>query len=233
MANIESIDFSVDVLRALLWQRNDAINLQSLITQKQVWYDESQSGFWNDWLINVFDLQTASDFGCVVWAIILGIPVSIIIGGLAPDGPFGFSSLPIQPPPPWSGIQSSSPTDPSTNVNQNFGGPQIPFAGPPAGANFAASNTTSLTLTTAEKRIILRLRYRQMCCRGTVFDTNKILNDILVPVYGPMWIVDNHNMTETLALTVTVPDAFLSFLFSNFDLIPRPSGVSISYSYGN
>ena len=46
--------------------------------QKQDWYDENQTAFWSDWFTNVFDLTTANDFGCAVWAVILNIPLAVI-----------------------------------------------------------------------------------------------------------------------------------------------------------
>ena len=89
--NIQSFDFSVDLLRALLWQYNDATRLQSLLTSKQAWYDENQEAFWSAWIRDVFDLRTANDFGLTVWSIILGIPLTIASGGDAPGKPiWGF-----------------------------------------------------------------------------------------------------------------------------------------------
>lgn len=74
---IQSLDFSVDVLRALLWQYNDAARLEGLLRQKQAWYDGNQKSFWENWITDVFDLRTANAFGCAVWAIILDIPLSV------------------------------------------------------------------------------------------------------------------------------------------------------------
>jgi len=78
---IQPFDFSVNLLRALLWQHNAAARLESLLTSKQAWYDSTQSAFWSSWITNVFDLTTANDFGLSVWAIILDVPVSITEGG--------------------------------------------------------------------------------------------------------------------------------------------------------
>jgi hypothetical protein len=75
---IQAFDFSVDLLRALLWQYNDAARLQSLLEQKQAWYDLNQSDFWDAWVRDVFDLRTASDFGLSVWAIILNVPLVVV-----------------------------------------------------------------------------------------------------------------------------------------------------------
>lgn len=75
---IQEFDFSVDLLRALLWQYNDAARLQSLLEQKQAWYDLNQSDFWDAWVRDVFDLRTANDFGLSVWAIILNVPLVVV-----------------------------------------------------------------------------------------------------------------------------------------------------------
>lgn len=72
MADIQEFNFEVDLLKAILWQYNNAPNLLSLLNFKKTWYDTNQTGFWEDWIANVFDLRTANDFGLQVWAIILG-----------------------------------------------------------------------------------------------------------------------------------------------------------------
>jgi len=89
--NIQQFDFSVDLLRALLWQYNDAARLEGLLRQKQAWYDTNQTAYWDDWFRDVFDLRTANDFGLSVWAAILNIPLSVFAQGDAPDKPiWGF-----------------------------------------------------------------------------------------------------------------------------------------------
>lgn len=74
---IQAFDYSVNLLRNLLWQYNDAVNLQALIQQKEIWYTENHEEFWTDWYTDVFNLQTANDFGLAVWAVILGIPLVV------------------------------------------------------------------------------------------------------------------------------------------------------------
>lgn len=94
MTNIEALDTSVDLLSALLWQNNEDNELQSILTQKQTWYDLNQSQFWNDWITDVFDLRTANTFGLSVWSIILGIPLELAIGPSPLTKPtFGFGSF--------------------------------------------------------------------------------------------------------------------------------------------
>lgn len=77
--NIQEFDFSVDVMQALLWRHNRADRLTSLLEQKQSWYDLNHEQFWEDWFTNVFDLRTANDFGCSVWAKVLGVPLGVIV----------------------------------------------------------------------------------------------------------------------------------------------------------
>lgn len=90
MATVQQFDYSVDVLRALLWQYNDATGLQALLRAKKVWYDENQRDFWENWRVNVFDLTTANDFGCAVWGVILGLPLSIGVPGSGDRPVWGF-----------------------------------------------------------------------------------------------------------------------------------------------
>lgn len=75
--NIQRFDFSVDLLRAVLWQYDGAPAIQSLLQQKSDWYEANQAQFWQDWYRDVFDLDTASEFGLAVWARILGIPLQV------------------------------------------------------------------------------------------------------------------------------------------------------------
>lgn len=93
MSDIQEFDFSVDLLRSIIWQYDSATNLQSLIEQKQAWYDVNQRDFWQNWIINVYDLRTANDFGLAVWSIILGQsiftnfpqPTSLVYWGFGAD----------------------------------------------------------------------------------------------------------------------------------------------------
>lgn len=89
----QALDLSVDLLRVLLWQYNDAARLQALLQKKQDWYNAAQSGFWQDWIADVFDLRTANDFGLAVWAVLLNVK---LVTGSQVDPPgkplFGFAT---------------------------------------------------------------------------------------------------------------------------------------------
>lgn len=87
---IQEFDFSVDLLRAILWQYNDATRLQSILQQKSEWYEVNQKTFWDDWIRDVFDLTTANDFGLSVWGVILGVSLSFGLPGTGARPVWGF-----------------------------------------------------------------------------------------------------------------------------------------------
>lgn len=91
---IQSFDFSINVLRALLWRHNEAVNLQALLQNKQDALDELNQDFWESWIENVFNLQTANEFGLSVWSIILDTPLTIESTDPEPDNSnFGFGTF--------------------------------------------------------------------------------------------------------------------------------------------
>lgn len=93
MSKIQAFDFSIDLMRAILWQYNDAVRLQSLLEQKKAWYDANYKSFWDNWVRDVFDLRTCNDFGLAVWAIILDMPIVVQTDQADPSRPtWGFGS---------------------------------------------------------------------------------------------------------------------------------------------
>ncbi|UNY40191.1 structural protein [Pseudomonas phage vB_PcuM_ KLEP17-4] len=87
---VQQFDYSVDLLKALLWQHNSATALETLLRRKQEWYDENQRDFWQSWYTNVFNLDTANEFGLSVWSRILGVPLQVRIEGSRDKQAFGF-----------------------------------------------------------------------------------------------------------------------------------------------
>lgn len=73
MSNIQSLDFDINLGETVLWEYEEAINLNALRAFQQTWLDENHRDFWNDWITDVFDVRTANDFGLGVWAKILNI----------------------------------------------------------------------------------------------------------------------------------------------------------------
>lgn len=88
----QAFDFSVDLMQSLLWQYNEAVNLQTLIAEKQEWYNINQTEFWENWFIDVFNLQSCNDFGLDVWSKILNIPLQVGLPINFNKPIFGFNS---------------------------------------------------------------------------------------------------------------------------------------------
>jgi uncharacterized protein DUF2612 len=187
---IQEFEYSVNLLRAVLWQYENATSVISLLTAKQNWYIDNVTTFWENWYNDVFNLQTANDFGCSVWAIILGLPLVI--------NPF--------------------PDDPDKPI---FG-----FDGPPA-QNFDNGTFTSAsngyTLSLADKRLVLKLRYFQLITRGAIPEINKFLAFAFAD-YGTVYAMDGLNMTMRYVFLFPI-DPLLLNIFTTYDLLPRPSGV--------
>jgi hypothetical protein len=189
---IQLFDLVANVTQALLWQYNEALRLQSLVEDKQDWYNENQTAFWNDWHTDVFDLRTANEFGCAVWSIILLMPLTIPV---SPDSP---------------GIDAWGFDEYRKNFNNG---------------NFTDGQGNFITLTIEQKRMLLRLRYRQLTAKGTVPEANAFAREI----FGPgVYVLDGLDMTAQYVFT-TEPSSSVKFILKYFDVLPRPAGVGVTY----
>lgn len=198
---IQEFDFSVNLLNALLWRHDDATNLQSILNQKNEWYLQNETEFWNDWFTDVFNLDTANDFGCSVWALILGVPLNLITP--ANQGPqFGF------------GTTSGGTWVNNHRFNFNRG-------------NFGSSSAGA-GLTLDQKRILLKLRYYKLISRCTVPEINERVGAILGD-QGSVYVLDGNNMQFITYVFGFQPNSALQFILENFDVLPRPAGVGIKY----
>jgi len=88
----QDFDFSANILRAILWQYESADKLVSLAKSQQAYLDEAQSEFWTNWYRDVFNIDTANDFGLSVWARILDIPLGFETDPDTTKIAFGFST---------------------------------------------------------------------------------------------------------------------------------------------
>jgi hypothetical protein len=94
MMKIQEFDYSINVEKALLWRHNKAVNLQALLANKQAALDTLHSDFWTAWSSDVFNLNTANDFGLIIWSIILGLPLTIDNeSSPVANGNFGFGEF--------------------------------------------------------------------------------------------------------------------------------------------
>lgn len=81
----------VDLNQVLLWQYNEAMRLQTLISGKDKWFLNNNTCFLISWFEQFFDLMTATDEGLAVWSIILDVPLYLTTEPSPPSYPaFGF-----------------------------------------------------------------------------------------------------------------------------------------------
>lgn len=81
MANIYQYDPSIDLLKHIFWQYNNAPAFNSIINAKQSWFNTNQKEYWLDWVNNVLNITTANDYGLAIWGILLGIPRTYMVNG--------------------------------------------------------------------------------------------------------------------------------------------------------
>lgn len=74
---IQAFDFSINLLRSILWQYESATAAIKLAKSDQLWVDKNFDQFWTNWYKDVFNVDTANSFGLSVWARILGIRLEI------------------------------------------------------------------------------------------------------------------------------------------------------------
>lgn len=207
---IQEFDFSVDLLQVILWQYNRATNLTGILQGKQSWYDLNQTEFWQNWYDDVFNLQTANLFGLTIWSIILNIPLFIQINPDPPGKPlWGFNEIPL------------------INTYVNF-----------ENGNFTSRDST-IELTLEEQRIVCKLRYFQLVTRGNLSVFNTLpdpadvlgINQFLDFVFGPLggaYLLDYLDMTIACNFLYPISTQLL-VVIQQYDLIPRPAAVALSY----
>lgn len=77
--NIQQFDYHSDLLQTILWQYENADKLKSLAHFKADYFHQSTVLFWQNWYRDIFNIDTANDFGLAVWARILDVPLGIDI----------------------------------------------------------------------------------------------------------------------------------------------------------
>lgn len=193
---IQTFDYSANLLQSILWQYNNSTNIISLLSQKQDWFNLNVVTFWTNWYTDVFDLRTCNEFGIIIWSIILNLPLYLNINPDPPDKPvFGFNE------------------NPTINSYVNF-----------ENGNFSNQNPIAL-LTLEEERILLRVRYFQLTCRGAIAEINTFF-DYLFGDLGGAWVEDNFDMTITYTFNFDISDELIQVM-SQTDVLPRPAGVGI------
>ena len=198
MSTIQQIDTNANLLRAILWQYEGAENLRQIVEAEQAWFDGAQVEFWDSWIRDVFNFNTANDFGLAVWSRILDIDLGVDVSA-SPDEPcFGFGQY-----------------------NENF-----------ENGNFSRVRGGTVSLTTDQKRLVIRLRYAQLTTRPTVPNINRILSDVFADFGGSAYVTDNQDMTIDYQFNFLIPSS-LRFILEKYDLLLRPSTVGYTYNETN
>lgn len=81
MANIFEYNPQTDLTKHIFWQYNNAPAFTSLVNSKQGWFNTNHVNYWQDWVANVLNIQTANDYGLSIWGILLGVPRTYDVNG--------------------------------------------------------------------------------------------------------------------------------------------------------
>ena len=198
MSTIQHIDANVNLLRAILWQYEGADNLRRIVEAEQAWFDGAQVDFWESWIRDVFDFNTANYFGLAVWSRILDIDLGVDVDASAAEPAFGFGQY-----------------------NENF-----------ENGNFSRLNSGTISLTTDQKRLVIRLRYAQLTTRPTLPNINRILSTVFSDFGGNAYVTDNQDMTIDYQFNFLIPSS-LRLVLEKYDLLLRPSTVGYNISETN
>ena len=74
--------FKIDLQKCIIWQYDKAKKLQTLINKKESWYLQNVTNFIRDFFWNIFNIDTATEFGLTIWGKMLGLDRNVVfIGG--------------------------------------------------------------------------------------------------------------------------------------------------------
>jgi len=111
----------------------------------------------------------------------------------------------------------------STKQNFGFGANNRNFNR----GNFGTQAGQVTTLNLEQRRIVIKLRLYQLTGRAAVFEVNAYLAELfgenVVYAYDPL------NMTFITYFFSEVPAQSIRYILTNFDLLPRPAGVGVSW----
>ena len=68
-----NINTKIDIDGCYLWQYEVGSQLKKIIQDKQSFLKKNAEDFWNNWIKDVFNIDTANTFGLSVWGAFLGV----------------------------------------------------------------------------------------------------------------------------------------------------------------
>jgi len=212
---IEQLDFSTNLLRAMLWQHNTATQLEALVRAKDNWYQTNQRDFWTNWVKDVFDLRTANAFGLQVWSRILGIPLQVAITPSNPLVPgWGFASADTMPA--FARASSATYRNPTTGLLTTVGN-NIP--------RYRGTNKTGLMIEEAATNVWGNSNDFQTGLVGTATYTTGVLDPAggnnatkaTAPTIGPIAICDYNNTAANRHIVAQPGDFVTMTIFGKMD----------------
>jgi hypothetical protein len=192
------------ILSSITWRFDTSSRLNKLLNSKAAWYVKNHDQFWVTWYNNIFNLKTANNFGCAVWAYILDVPINVL--GLRNNYRL------------WAFGPTRSNFDTSTDPIQN-----------PSSGNFPSLSQSGAITSIQEAIWALRLKYYVHTSPRDVLSINKLLNDVFNSqpgVGGMAYIQDGQDMTMTYVFTFPISLNFQQAMI-DFDLLPKVSGVKL------
>ena len=93
MSGIQNFDVSIDLLQNVIWQYNEAKHLNKLIQNNQDFLNTNVISFLDDFYTNVFNVDTANDFGLRIWELIFNIDFTVPPKPKRTNNIFGFGSF--------------------------------------------------------------------------------------------------------------------------------------------
>jgi len=97
--NIKEFNFNLELMRFLFWEYQDS-NVDALLQYQQDAMNQLTGQFFDDWITDVFNIDTCNDFGISFWAIVLDVPLllEVDIGDEKLAWGFGLNRANFAPP---------------------------------------------------------------------------------------------------------------------------------------
>lgn len=160
--------YNDNILQHLKWQQNEAPYITGILTKKAAWRENFHDDFWTRWAADIYDINTAKQFGLALWCIILGVSSDL----------FDFNPATQR----WAFGQKRQ----NFVYNSKYGS-SLPANKQSPGGNFGNSDTSLTNLD--DIRTLLKFRYATLVSNGRVEYMNKMMNIILND--GAPWNVFN------------------------------------------
>jgi len=196
---IQQFDFSNNVLDSIIWQYDNASKITGLLQYKNTWLTENHTAFWQNWYTDIFNLDTANDFGLAVWSIILGLPLFIELNPESPTKPF------------WA-----------FENRKNFDHGVFSNATDNGGIPILTTEQKRIVLKLYYYKLCSR------CATYGSYgipNTNMFLNAIFKD-YGRFYVLDGLDMTITYVIGFNIDPNLLQVL-KDYDILPRAAAVGI------